>query len=790
MELSFQELKRDAGAVQQALANARSARNMSSRQRSQKAKDDRNAAFHRRRRKQRELEELKAASRGRIRVHVEEKSRPRFGNRTPKKLYSRRVSGMLRGSLGFSDRRGSDGFTSIHFSSVARGFSSTKGRRWRSGEAERAALYIVREDGLEGGEFGWHSNVAADLNELAAFYRTSEEFEKSDRKNANVYIAEIIELPVELTAGQRRELVHQFCSFFYERGLPFTAAVHLPDSAGDQRNYHCHIVYSLRPTERVGPYEWSFAVSKETDINTPEGLRKRRSMIVAETNLALADAGNPKRYTALSNAERGLGPPTEKQGQRATAVARRIEAIETKLTLLQKMLEQRCALIEKRAMLADRLEQIRQVARARSELHVREMKPKISGPSLKKQRDQSNTDESARIAEPVPASLVSPPGNESHESLRRNIARRHKRQAERLADNRRRSQEKLKLADDPAAKRDRREAELLAIQGHLNSVMMNISARMEKAEARLKLNKIADQIAFDQNMLSGILMDRRHILRERLISMQAQIVEISTATADRLHRVGLVAVQREKLDKSRDQVEGSHPAGANPAVRLMQQPRRAVNAQPYGTTKEPQASSQRERENKVVARSADQQASNPSQQSANSSRQLPAQQQAPIIEHKRREAVRSSEEVAKPQEAPHRGGSTDDQKRSAVVLKMEMARDAARKRVVGTSSGLQEPASVSPQSKVISASPKSQKPAADNTAVQPAKTRKPLATALQRETSATGLREVAGQIAKGQRSVRSMKPTVVGPNMLEAEKDDAICLAEQAAHLAGKGKGR
>lgn len=335
MQLSYVQVKERSAAVAAAMADARSARNLASRRRADDARDEREANHYRRRRKRKEAEELLERLRQKVRVRMPQEERPRIGTHTARKLFHRNID-MLFGTTGLTDARGPDGLYSIHYSHTARGFASTKGRRWRSGEAERAALYIVREEALEGGACGWWSSIAADRNELAAFYRTSEAIERHDRSNANVYITEILSLPHELSAEQRRDAVRRICHFFDKRGLPHTVALHLPDPAGDQRNYHVHILYSLRPCERLGPYDWSFAVGKEADINTPEGIRARRLAVVQAINAALCDAGVTKRYTHLSNRARGMAEAQAKIGQRATWIARRLEALEKReVQLLQ-----------------------------------------------------------------------------------------------------------------------------------------------------------------------------------------------------------------------------------------------------------------------------------------------------------------------------------------------------------------------------------------------------------------------------------------------------------------------
>lgn len=309
------------------LAGARSARNLSSRRKREQQIEDQAS----RRRKARSEAELDRLLNQRLVIRVPEADRPGTKNRTPRRLFTRAVDQMLMGTTGMSNARGPDGCHSIHYAFTARGFGSTKGRRWRAGEAVRAALYSVREEALEDGELGWWSNIAADRNELVAHYRALEMLEAHDRANANVYIVEVIALPAELNASERRDAAKRICAELEKQGLGYTVGLHLPDAAGDQRNYHLHLVYSMRPCARIGTCEWSFGAAKRTEINTPKGIVTRRRAVVDAVNATLAEARIDKRYTAQSNRERGMAAPARgKVGQVETALARRLAALEAR----------------------------------------------------------------------------------------------------------------------------------------------------------------------------------------------------------------------------------------------------------------------------------------------------------------------------------------------------------------------------------------------------------------------------------------------------------------------------
>lgn len=358
--IDYAELKAGAGQVAQAFADVRSARNLISRRKRQEERDERAADGARRRRKAISDREADAFLKRRLWIKVPESDRPRTGSRTPRRLFTRAVDQMLKGTTGLTDARGPDGRHSIHYSFTARGFGSRKGRRWRAGEAARAGLYSVREEALEDGELGWWSNIAHDRNELVAHYRASEALEKHDRTNANVYLVEIIALPAELTAKQRRAAARRICRQLDKLGLAYTVGIHRPDAAGDQRNFHLHLVYSMRPCRRVAPYEWEFGTAKLTEINTTAGIFQRRCGVVVAINETLREAGIAKRYTPLSNRERGMAPPARgKVGQQETAMSRRLAALEDRQARLAALQQQARWIRQTLLDAADRLEAAR-----------------------------------------------------------------------------------------------------------------------------------------------------------------------------------------------------------------------------------------------------------------------------------------------------------------------------------------------------------------------------------------------------------------------------------------------
>lgn len=362
MQVKYATVKNGSRSLRRVIATARGDRNRQTR-RSNRTPDEIEAGIalkHQRKREREHDRAIREATRWRFRVRLEEHERPKIRSRNPRNLFYR-YGDRIRGSVGTSDARGRDGLRSIHYEFTARGFASTKGRRWRTGEAERAARYGSRAEGLEGGEAGWWSNIAEDRSELTGFWRVLEAVERNDRKNANVYISEVISLDCTLTSRQRRKVVRRICKLFEKRGLPYMVALHLPDASGDQRNYHAHVIYSLRPARRIRAYDWEFGASKERDINTPDGILARRKAVVAAMNATLRAAGSDRRYTHLSNRARGMAAPAPKQGQAATWILRRLVANERKLATIAK-LRHAAARISACLAVAAQLDKVRRTA--------------------------------------------------------------------------------------------------------------------------------------------------------------------------------------------------------------------------------------------------------------------------------------------------------------------------------------------------------------------------------------------------------------------------------------------
>ncbi|WP_298671404.1 hypothetical protein [uncultured Sphingomonas sp.] len=224
-------------------------------------------------------------------------------------------------SPGKSGGRSRDG-RDLYFEWISRGYGSGKGRSykksgsprinartatWQKGEFQSKIDYIEREEALEPVAGNLLSNMGEDRAERLGCAERIEELEGLGRKDAGVYVHSILALPADLSPEGRAVVLKELCGHYERLHLPYAAALHKPDAANSQKNFHAHIVLSLRPMRRRGDH-WEFAASKLTWLSTPAGLRLQRRMIARAFNRALEAEKIVARWTHRSRADDGLSP--------------------------------------------------------------------------------------------------------------------------------------------------------------------------------------------------------------------------------------------------------------------------------------------------------------------------------------------------------------------------------------------------------------------------------------------------------------------------------------------------
>jgi len=155
------------------------------------------------------------------------------------------------------------------------------------------------------------------VEERAALWNAVEGAER--RRDAQLAREIEIALPAELDAAQRLALVrHWVAEQLIDHGMVADIALHAPGGEGDNRNFHAHIVTTLRPVSGAG-----FG-PKDRAWGNRQMLRQWRESWAETCNRHLAAAGFEEGIDHRTLAAQGIDRlPTKKQGQRATAIDRR-----------------------------------------------------------------------------------------------------------------------------------------------------------------------------------------------------------------------------------------------------------------------------------------------------------------------------------------------------------------------------------------------------------------------------------------------------------------------------------
>lgn len=146
---------------------------------------------------------------------------------------------------------------------------------YRSGEALRDERYGkthdygrrrgIRETGIAGPVDG-----PAWVRDREQLWNAVEARER--RKDSQLAREFVLAFPHQLTHAQRKELLDEFIgSEVTSRGLVADWAIHAPSRAGDERNWHAHILVPLRSVTSNG-----FGEDKNRDLNNPDQLMQWR----------------------------------------------------------------------------------------------------------------------------------------------------------------------------------------------------------------------------------------------------------------------------------------------------------------------------------------------------------------------------------------------------------------------------------------------------------------------------------------------------------------------------------
>lgn len=161
------------------------------------------------------------------------------------------------------------------------------------------------------------------------------------RKDSQLAREIMVALPNELTKAQRLELVRNYITEqFTTKGMIADLAIHAPNRKGDNRNYHAHILLTMRKITAEG-----FG-NKERAWNAKANIYQWREQWQHHTNRMLREAGLDCQIDGRSHAKKGLDKePLLHLGVHATALERK--GIQTEIGNENRAIESRNKLREK-----------------------------------------------------------------------------------------------------------------------------------------------------------------------------------------------------------------------------------------------------------------------------------------------------------------------------------------------------------------------------------------------------------------------------------------------------------
>jgi hypothetical protein len=174
------------------------------------------------------------------------------------------------------------------------------GERLRDEQADEQKFYQTRAERILFTDIMTPSNApewAHDRNEL---WNHAERAEK--RKDAQLAREIEVALPHEMTDQQREYLVKDFArEQFSRKGYAVDIAIHAPDKDSDGRNYHAHMMVTMRTLGEEG-----FAAKKDRELNSSAQLGVWREQFAHLTNRHLERHGIDARVDHRSLKEQGI----------------------------------------------------------------------------------------------------------------------------------------------------------------------------------------------------------------------------------------------------------------------------------------------------------------------------------------------------------------------------------------------------------------------------------------------------------------------------------------------------
>lgn len=210
--------------------------------------------------------------------------------------------------------------------------SRSAGRSSTAAAAYRAGVKITDErtgdvhdytlrGGVEHAEIVLPPDAPQWATDREALWNAAEKAEK--RKDACVAREYEVALPAELTAEERQRLVIDFARALAKaEGCAVDVCIHQPNTKGDQRNHHAHLLRTTRTIEEDGL--GAKLDTEKAGRNRREDLSDVRGLWEDMTNQALEAAGHEARVDHRSLKEQGIDrEPSQHLGVEATGYERR-----------------------------------------------------------------------------------------------------------------------------------------------------------------------------------------------------------------------------------------------------------------------------------------------------------------------------------------------------------------------------------------------------------------------------------------------------------------------------------
>jgi ATP-dependent exoDNAse (exonuclease V) alpha subunit len=174
------------------------------------------------------------------------------------------------------------------------------GERLRDEQANEQKFYQTRAERIEFTEILVPKHAPAWAQDRNALWNQAEQAEK--RKDAQLAREIELSLPHEMTDQQRQWLAKDFArEQFVRKGYAVDIAIHAPDKDSDKRNYHAHLMVTMRT---LGPD--GFAVKKDPAMNRREQLQEWRQQFAHLTNRHLERHGIQARVDHRSLEAQGI----------------------------------------------------------------------------------------------------------------------------------------------------------------------------------------------------------------------------------------------------------------------------------------------------------------------------------------------------------------------------------------------------------------------------------------------------------------------------------------------------